>query len=123
MVGLDVTHKALLTPEHGRRLAEAGRVGTFVAELLAFYHRFHAEKYGWPGSPIHDAVAVAHVLRPGLVETLHRHVRVETSEDKRGRTVVDLEQRTGAEPNAHVGVDLDADGFLELLLERLALLG
>jgi len=123
MIGLDVTHKALLTPEHGRRLAEAGRVGTFVAELLAFYHRFHAEKYGWPGSPIHDAVAVAHVLRPGLVETLHRHVRVETSEDKRGRTVVDLEQRTGAEPNAHVGVDLDADGFLELLLERLALLG
>src|SRR6058998_2992684 len=59
MIGLDVTHKALLTPEHGARLAASGRVGAFVAELLAFYHRFHAEKYGWPGSPIHDAVAVA----------------------------------------------------------------
>jgi inosine-uridine nucleoside N-ribohydrolase len=123
MVGLDVTHKALLTPEHGRRLAATGSLGSFVAELLAFYHRFHAEKYGWPGSPIHDAVAVAQVALPGLVETLHRHVRIDVSEDKRGRTVVDVEQRTGAEPNAHVGVDLDADRFLSLLLERLATLG
>jgi inosine-uridine nucleoside N-ribohydrolase len=123
MIGLDVTHKALLTPAHGRALASKGRVGTFVAELLAFYHRFHAEKYGWPGSPIHDAVAVAHVVQPNLVETLHRHVRIDTSEDKRGRTVVDVEQRTGGEPNARVGVDLDADAFIALLLQRVGALG
>jgi inosine-uridine nucleoside N-ribohydrolase len=120
MIGLDVTHKALLTPGDARRLAETGRVGAFVADLFAFYHRFHAEKYGWPGSPIHDAVAVAQVIQPGLVETLRLHVRVETSDDRRGRTVVDLEQRGGDEPNANVGVDLDADRFLELLLTRLS---
>jgi purine nucleosidase/pyrimidine-specific ribonucleoside hydrolase len=124
MIGLDVTHKALLTPEHGERLAATGRVGAFVAELLAFYHRFHAEKYGWAGSPIHDAVAVAHVVDPTLVETRHRHVRVETaSEARRGRTVVDLEERLGLEPNAHVGVDIDAGRFIALLLERLPTLG
>ena len=120
MIGLDVTHKALLTPAHGEELRASGRVGTFVADLLAFYHRFHAEKYGWPGSPIHDAVAVAHVLDATLVETKHRHVRVETeSEARRGRTVVDLEERLGEDPNAHVGVDIDAERFIALLLDRL----
>ena len=123
MIGLDVTHKALLTPAHGEQLAATGRVGAFVAELLAFYHRFHAEKYGWPGSPIHDAVAVAHVVDPTLVRTKHLHVRVETeSEARRGRTIVDVGERLGLDPNAHVGVDIDAERFIDLLLERLPLL-
>ena len=37
MVGLDVTHRALMTPDHAERLRAAGRVGTMVAELWAFY--------------------------------------------------------------------------------------
>ena len=119
--GLDVTHKALLTPEHGERLRAAGRTGTFVAELLEFYSRFHRDVYNFPGSPIHDAVAVAHVLDPELVLTKRRNVEIELeSELCRGRTVVDLWRRTEREPNAHVGVDIDAGGFLELLLTRLA---
>jgi inosine-uridine nucleoside N-ribohydrolase len=121
MIGLDVTHKALLTPEHGERLRRTGRTGTFVAELLEFYSRFHREVYNFPCSPIHDAVAVAHVLDPSLVETVRRNVEIELeSELCRGRTVVDLWRRTEREPNAHVGVDIDSDRFLELLLERLA---
>jgi inosine-uridine nucleoside N-ribohydrolase len=121
MVGLDVTHKALMTPAHGERLRAAGRTGTFVAELLEFYSRFHREVYHFPGSPIHDAVAVAHVLDPNLVETKRRNVEIELeSELCRGRTVVDLWRRTEREPNAHVAVDIDAEGFLELLLTRLA---
>jgi inosine-uridine nucleoside N-ribohydrolase len=120
MIGLDVTHQALMTPEHARILAESGRVGRLVSELYAFYHRYHRETYGWEGSPIHDAVAVAHVARPGLVETQYRHVAVETeSELCRGRTVVDRWRRTDNAPNAHVGVDVDAVAFIVLLLERL----
>jgi inosine-uridine nucleoside N-ribohydrolase len=120
MVGLDVTHKALVTPAHADLLRAGGRTGTVVAELLDFYGRFHRETYGFAGSPVHDAVAVAHVVRPGLVETVERHVAVECgSELCRGRTVVDLWRRTGNPPNAHVAVDLDADAFLGLLLDRI----
>ncbi len=124
MVGLDVTHKALATDVHAERLRAAGTVGRFVAELLDFYGIFHRETYGWPGSPIHDAVAVAHVIRPGLLETVDRGVVVDCGgELSRGRTNVDLWGRMGWEPNAHVAVDIDADAFLELLIERVSSLG
>jgi inosine-uridine nucleoside N-ribohydrolase len=37
-----------------------------------------------------------------------------------GRSVVDLRGVTGREPNAEVGVDVDAGRFLELLVSGLA---
>jgi len=99
-------------------------VGVFVAELVDFFTVYHRRTYGWDGAPIHDAVAVAHVLRPGLVETKLRNVEVELeSELCRGRTVVDLWLRTDRAPNAHVGVDLDTDAFFDLLVERIQKLG
>src|SRR5207253_1294320 len=122
MVGLDVTHKALFTSAHVARLE--GRVGGMVTELLRFYGEFHRKVYDFDGSPIHDAVAVAHVMRPDLVETKHLNTEIDVeSELCRGRTVVDVWRRSGREPNSHVGVDLDAGGFLDLLLARLNALG
>ncbi len=118
MVGLDVTHKALLTRAHQQRLE--GRVGEMVRALLRFYGEFHRRQYGWGGSPIHDAVAVAHVARPDLLETVDRGVKVDTGPElSRGRTYVDVWGRAGWEPNAHVAVDIRAEDFLDLLVERL----
>jgi inosine-uridine nucleoside N-ribohydrolase len=120
VIGLDVTHEALLMTEDAERLRASGRTGRMVAELYDFFHGFHRDTYGFGGSPIHDAVAVAYAFRPQLVQTEHRHVAIECeSELTRGRTVVDLWRRTGAEPNAHVGVDVDGRAFVELLLGRL----
>jgi inosine-uridine nucleoside N-ribohydrolase len=120
MIGLDVTHDALLRDSDAELLRGSGRTGRMVAELYDFFHRFHAQTYGFTGSPIHDAVAVAHVFRPELVQTEHRHVAIECeSELTRGRTVVDLWRRTGNGPNAHVGVGIDGRAFIELLLDRL----
>jgi len=124
MIGLDVTHRALLTPAWAERFRAAGRAGTFVAELVDFFKRYHARTYGWDGAPIHDAVALAHAFRPGIVRTEHMNVEVEiASELCLGRTVADRWHRTERAPNAHVGVDVDADAFFDLLLERIASLG
>jgi inosine-uridine nucleoside N-ribohydrolase len=124
MVGLDVTHKALLLPEKVDELRRTGRVGSLVAKLYDFYHERHVRMYGWEGSPVHDALAVAHVIRDDFVETEHRHVQVDIGpEPGRGRTYVDLWKRTGNEPNAHVGVDVDGPGFIQFLVQRLASLG
>ena len=124
MIGLDVTHQALLTPAWAERFRAAGRVGTFVAELVEFFKRYHARTYGWDGAPIHDALALAHAFRPGLLRTEHVNVEVELeSELCRGRTVVDRWHRTERDPNADVAVEVDGDAFLELLLGRIGSLG
>ena len=120
MVGLDVTHQALLMTEDAETLRASGRTGAMVAELYDFYHGFHERTYGFGGSPIHDALALASVFRPDLLETEHRHVEIDCdSELCRGRTVVDLWKRTDKEANAHVAVGVDGAAFTELLLERL----
>lgn len=120
MVGLDVTHRALMTRAHAEQLRGAGRVGRFVAELLDFYGVFHRDVYRFDGSPVHDAVAVAQVIRPELLQLERLNVRVDCeSELCRGRTVVDVWRRTGLEPNANVAVGIDS----QALLERLARLG
>jgi inosine-uridine nucleoside N-ribohydrolase len=120
MIGLDVTHRALFTRAHAEQLRGAGRAGRFVAELSDFFQRFHERSYGFDGSPIHDAMAVAHVADPTLVTTRGANVAVETSSDFcDGRTVVDLRGVTGREPNAEVGVAVDAGRFLDLLVSRI----
>ncbi len=121
MVGLDVTHRALFTRTHAEQLRGAGRAGRFVAELSDFFQAFHERSYGFDGSPIHDAMAVAHVIDATLMLTGRANVAVETrSELCDGRTVVDLRGVTGREPNADVGIGVDAERFLELLVSRIA---
>jgi inosine-uridine nucleoside N-ribohydrolase len=121
MVGLDVTHDAIVEPDRVERFRAMGRVGEVVAELIDFFSGYHRKTYGWTGPPVHDALAVACVIRPDLLETAHRRVVIETeSELCRGRTVVDLYPRSEVEPNVHVAVGVDANGFLDLLEDRIA---
>jgi purine nucleosidase/pyrimidine-specific ribonucleoside hydrolase len=123
MVGLDVTHQALFTRAHAERLRGTGRAGLFVAELSDFFQAFHERSYAFDGSPIHDAMAVAHVIDPTLMTTQRANVAIETrSELCDGRTVVDLRGVTGREPNAEVGIAVEAERFLELLVSRIAAL-
>ena len=121
MVGLDVTHAALMTPAHVERLAAAGRAGALVARFYTHYLDFHRREYGWEGTPVHDAVAVGHVVDGSLLRTVHRGVMVDTgTEPSRGRTYVDRWGRAGWPPNCHVAVEIDSERFLELLVERIS---
>ncbi|CAN5836996.1 pyrimidine-specific ribonucleoside hydrolase RihA [soil metagenome] len=119
MIGLDVTHQAIVTHADAERMSAGGnRTGRVFADLLHYFARFHRERYGWDGSPIHDAVAVAHVLDVGLVTTAAYRVEVETaSELTRGRTVVDLRGLSGQPANARVGLHIDRQSFVDLLVE------
>jgi inosine-uridine nucleoside N-ribohydrolase len=124
MVGLDVTHKALMRQEHADRLAAAGRAGRLVADLYGFYVGHHRRKYAWGGAPVHDALAMAHVIDPTLLHVADCGVRVDTgSALSRGRTYVDRWGATDWEVNCRVAVDVDAERFLEMLVGRIARLG
>jgi pyrimidine-specific ribonucleoside hydrolase len=122
MIGLDVTHKAILWDAERQAMAEGGgEASKLVAGLLGFYQGFHRRVYGWNGGPIHDAVAIAHLAHPGLVTTARVNVVVELAgEYTRGRTVVDLHHVTDREPNAEVGLDIDRERFVDLLRVAIA---
>ena len=120
MIGLDITHKALFDSTHAERLRGAGKAGKAVAELADFFLEFHRRRYRFDGAPIHDAMAVAQVIDPTLVTTLECNISIETeSQFCDGRTVVDRWLATDLPRNAHAGIDVDAERFLELLVERI----
>jgi len=124
MVGLDVTHRAIVTPAVAEELRGAGRAGKLVAELVDFYSRFHRGRYPeLGGSPMHDPVALAYALRPELLEVREARIEVDCAWGAgRGRTNVDFRGRGGA-VNAKVAVGIDSEAFIRLLVERISSLG
>jgi inosine-uridine nucleoside N-ribohydrolase len=119
MVGLDVTFQACMTAREVARLG-SGRAARFVAGLFECYESKYAAYTTRDGAPVHDAVAVAAVVRPELLALSARHVEVALGPSlSRGQTVVDMRDWSDAEPTASVATWIDAPGFLDLLVERL----
>jgi len=119
---LDVTHKALMTRAWIDSLRALGtKTGAAAAAMLDFYERFDMEKYGGEGGPLHDPCVLAYLLKPELFAGKDCSVQIETgSELTMGMTVVDWWNVTPAAPNCRVINAIDAQGFYELIRERLA---
>ncbi len=121
MSGLDVTHQAGASPDEREQLRATGKVGGVVAGFLDFFAATYERVFGFDAPPLHDPVAVAAVLEPGLLKTRPMRVDVECESDlTRGETVCDFYGVTGKKPNAEVGVELDRDNFFALLYGALA---
>ena len=91
----------------------------FIADALRFYFEFHERYDGFYGAFIHDPLAVAAALDPGLVTSEALYVDVETSgELTTGMTVADRRHLTGHAPNLDVAATADVDTFLDRLIER-----
>ena len=119
MAGLDVTHQALVLPDDIARLEGLGtRPGRVFADLMRFFAIHHRDRYGWDGPPIHDAVAVAWLAQPDLVRSESLRIDVETSGVvTRGRTVADREGLTGRPANAEVGLAIDRERLIDLVVD------
>jgi purine nucleosidase len=119
---LDVTHKVLTTRARVEAFRAMGtNVGRVAAEWADFFERFDMEKYGSDGGPLHDPTVIAYLIRPELFKGRHINVEIETlSELTLGMTVADWWGVTDRAPNAYFVGDVDAQGFFDLLTERLA---
>ena len=132
-LGLDVTEKAKMLPEHlaaladragcaadGRR-ANGGTDGMvrYLADALRFYMEFHSRYDGFHGAFIHDPLALAAALDPTLVRTEAVTVDVELGGRlTTGETVTDWRRVWGCPPNVDVAVEVDSARFMARFIER-----
>ncbi|AYC99454.1 nucleoside hydrolase [Neorhizobium sp. NCHU2750] len=119
---LDVTHQLLTTKARVAKIAAIGsRPAQVLVEWLAFFERFDIEKYGSDGGPLHDPTVIAYLLKPELFSGRHCNVEIEVQSPlTAGMTVVDWWHVTDRQRNATFMRNVDADGFFELLTERVA---
>jgi inosine-uridine nucleoside N-ribohydrolase len=124
MVGLDVTNKALFGFGDIERLAAMnGRVSRVVAPLLKFFAKANRDIFGFDGAPLHDALAVAHLIRPEVIRTRKLNVEIETDgELTRGRTVADVYGITGKTANTEVALEVDNDLFKQIVFQTVTTL-
>jgi inosine-uridine nucleoside N-ribohydrolase len=121
MSGLDVTLRLDLDDGVVERLRRRPdhAASVFCADLLATYLDRQQAATGHRHGPAHDVCAVLAVTHPHLLVTRPCAVAVELDGTlTRGMTVVD-ERRTdrGRPPNVEVGVDLDAAGAVDVVLD------
>ena len=144
-LGLDVTEKAKILPDHVVALARragstpddsivlsrgedpmhatrsvaSNDVVRFIADALRFYMEFHSRYDGFYGAFIHDPLAVAAALDDSLIRTEAVTVDVELDGTlTTGETVTDWRRVWGREPNVDVAVQADAAEFLSRFVER-----
>ena len=120
---LDVTHQAQATAARTEALRALGTpVGSAVVEMLRFVERFDVAR-GFDGFPLHDPTVIAYLLEPGMFQTRPALVSVSLESGvAHGMTVADWLMRDGAEANADVALQIDADRYFGLIAERLSAL-
>ena len=123
MVPLDATHRAMVSLDDCKKLRA---LGTPAGEAAAIFTERRIRGYlefqptGRPAAPVHDALAVASIVNPAVISTVHAHVDVETrGELTVGKTVVDTRPRSAEKANAYVALDADEPLFVEMLLETM----
>ncbi len=124
-MGLDVTHHVLSTRDRVERIVALGNpVALATAGMLSYFDRFDTKKYKSKGAPLHDPCTIAWLIKPELFKGRDCNVAVETeSELTMGHTAVDFWHVTDRPINVNWIYDVDADGFYDLLIERLARFG
>lgn len=85
MVGLDVTHKTVMSRAYFDSLAE-NPWGELIRRMSRFYTAFYGRARGIDGAYTHDPSVIAYLLDPGLFTTRRGRIEVDLSGDTRGRT-------------------------------------
>ncbi|PZF60217.1 ribonucleoside hydrolase [Curtobacterium sp. MCBD17_034] len=125
MVGLDLTHQALATPDIVARIAALGTgPARFVDELTGFFADAYRDVQGFDAPPVHDPCAVAHVIDPTIVRAVRMPIAVETTGTlTTGMTVADLRAPAPEDCRTSAALELDRDRFWDLVVDALERIG
>ncbi|MGW4396764.1 nucleoside hydrolase [Amycolatopsis nivea] len=123
MVPLDLTHRCAVDSTWLAKLAASGPVGHALNSFTPDYLAHYRQVLGYEGIVMHDAVAVAEAIRPGILRTETHPVDIDAGlGPTRGMTIVDrraVPNRSTGRP-VEVAVDTELDVLREFVLSRLA---
>jgi purine nucleosidase len=138
MVGLDVTQRAMLREEHIQKLERSQKSEGRAAGQIARASMTRLRKTNPAGGPaMHDSLAVATFIDPSVVTLKELFVEVETKGEVTAGETVGYRKApvrrsppmageapakadaSAFHPNAKVALDLDAERFLAMLVERI----
>lgn len=130
MMGLDLTHQALATPELQQRVRDiGGDISQFILDIWEFFGDTYREVFGFDSPPVHDACCVAALIDPQAFRTEKAHVAVELhGEFTKGMTVVNFAEKKGMHHatgvsdrlqdfRTDVATELDWPRFAELVVD------
>ena len=122
IVGLDVTTETIVDQAFFERLRDrGGDAGQLIHASNQFYLNFHHSKSGLYECPVHDASAVAFLLKPELFDTRTAVVRVATDGIAIGQTIfADPEPYYDIKawhdrPTVTICTGVDSTGVIELI--------
>ncbi len=116
MLGLNVTSHALVRRKEAEVIGKSGRVGDMIFSLFSHYRGGTLDE----GLRVHDAAAVAYLLKPQLFKTEMMSVEIATEGVASGTTVSDFRavQRGEKTPNVKVVTEVDTEGFASWFAEE-----
>lgn len=127
MVGLDATHRCVLSPSHMEKIAAGqGRLGEVLAGSYHFYRQFYQSALGIDGCCPHDSCALAWLMRPELFTTARGHLSVVTDGPAEGQTIFAPEGRPflgehwSSTPLVEVCLDANGGQVVDWIVEVLA---
>ena len=125
MVGLDLTHQALATPEVVDKIKKvATQPAKFVLELLEFFGAAYKDAQGFDYPPVHDPCAVAYVIDPAVMTVKKVPIDIElTGTLTLGMTVADFRAPAPADCHTQVAVKLDHTYFWDMVVDALRRIG
>lgn len=125
MVGLDLTHQALATPEVEAEVQAVGTdVADFVVALFAAFRNNYKDAQGFDNPPVHDPCTIAYLIDPTVMTTKKVPVNVELrGELTLGMTVADFRSPAPADCHTQVAVDLDFHKFWAMVVDAVKRLG
>ena len=125
MVGLNLTHQALATPDVVDRMRTMPHeVGRIAAAWMGFFGSSYRAVWDFAAPPVHDPCTIFHLIEPESFEYADCFVAVETGGTwTRGATAVDLHGRWAREPNVRVATQIHAARYWDVVLAALDVVG
>ncbi|GAA1968018.1 nucleoside hydrolase [Amycolatopsis minnesotensis] len=120
LVPLDLTHKCAVDAAWLDRLGESGAVGAALKSMTGDYLGYYRQALGFEGIVIHDAVAIAEAIKPGILATTSYPVEVDIGlGPARGTTLVDRRtpRRESSSRVVDIALDTDFDGLRSFMLD------